>query len=106
MENYNRLEGIEELEGETYNRMLYRRTGKTTRFVDQAIQILFSGGEVVLLEEDWKDRYMQVQTSKNLLERIEKRLINEHGGFNRDYTLEQGKTKTGVKTVRLVKVKE
>jgi hypothetical protein len=62
---YNRTEG----------EIIYRRTGRSTRIVDAAIQQLFLIGDVVI-----RDHYDRAEVHQQLANKMKRRLDMEHGG--------------------------
>lgn len=51
-----------------------RRSGNTTRIVDAIIQALFNGEKVLV-----RDHYNSRETNRELLNKVEHRLVNDHG---------------------------
>ena len=52
-----------------------RRSGRSTRIIDEAIQALFTKGEVVI-----RDHYDRTEVHQQLANRMKRRLDTEHGG--------------------------
>jgi hypothetical protein len=59
----------------TEGEIIWRRTGRSTRIVDAAIQQLFLIGEVAI-----RDHYDRTEVHQQLANKMKRRLDMEHGG--------------------------
>lgn len=74
---------------------VYRRTGRSTRMIDEMVQQLFSKGEVIV-----SDHYYSPdndQPTRNNLNTLLKRLYNEHGVAKDHVTYDERKRKLTLK---------
>lgn len=58
----------------------YRRTGRTTRWVDQSVQELFKDGETIL-----SDHYGTIEANEHMATIFRDRMEREHRGVNVKY---------------------
>jgi hypothetical protein len=69
-----------------------RRSGRSTRLMDNYIQVLFEKGEVIVL-----DHHPLRDSSRHLYERVLKRLYKEHGLDDKYLTLDKSKFQIRIK---------
>jgi hypothetical protein len=72
-----------------------RRSGRTTRLIDEAIQYLFTNDTVLLV-----DHINSTEMSKHMLDRVVRRLYNEHRMTDKQFKITN---EGGYKRITLVK---